>query len=95
MTGNWLERTTRGGALVALMCVVALFGVGLFYAVKTANQIESCTTPGRVCYERSQSQTRDAVSSINEVAVVAAACGAAHPGDVKATRVCVDAGLTP
>jgi hypothetical protein len=45
------------------------------------------------CYLRQQSSAAALVGQpsgpINTVAVAAAACGAAHPGDVAATRICV------
>jgi hypothetical protein len=44
------------------------------------------------CYVRSQAQQGDVIGEprgpINTVAVAAAACGAAHPGDVAATLRC-------
>lgn len=45
------------------------------------------------CYVRANAQTGQAVATIGEVTVAAAACGAAHPADVPATRRCVDAAL--
>lgn len=59
------------------------------------DRIESCTTPGRTCYERSQAQTRQTITSINDVTTAAAACGAAHPGDVKGTKTCVEKAFAP
>ena len=64
-------------------------------SIKRGDEIQSCTTPGEPCYERAQAQQRAAVSSINQVAIVAAACGAEHPGDVKATQTCVEKELQP
>lgn len=43
-------------------------------ADRTLEQIEDCTTPGRECYERGVRRTADAIASINEVAIYAAAC---------------------
>lgn len=40
----------------------------------TAEQIESCTTPGRPCFERGQRQTASAIETINRVTILAAAC---------------------
>lgn len=45
------------------------------------------------CYVRSQRQTGRVVSNISSISIAAAACGAAHPGDVKATEACVNATL--
>lgn len=42
------------------------------------------------CYERSLRQQGEAVDTISSVSIVAAACGAANPGDVPATRMCVE-----
>lgn len=41
------------------------------------------------CYVRSQRQTGKVVSNISSISIAAAACGAANPGDVKATEACV------
>lgn len=48
----------------------------------TAEQVESCTTPGMDCFKRSQAATAAAVGSINQVAVYAAACAADVPGEL-------------
>jgi hypothetical protein len=48
----------------------------------TAEQVESCTTPGMACFKRSQAATAAAVGSINQVAVYAAACAADVPGEL-------------
>jgi hypothetical protein len=42
------------------------------------------------CYVRSQARTGQAVGQISDLSILAAACGAAHPGDVPATRECVE-----
>ena len=45
------------------------------------------------CYVRSQNRTARAVEQIGDISVIAAACGAAHPGDIPATRKCVERAL--
>lgn len=47
------------------------------------------------CYVRNANRTARAVGEISDISVVAAACGAANPGDVPATRLCVEEALTP
>lgn len=42
------------------------------------------------CYTRSLKRTGQAVGQIGDLSILAAACGAAHPGDVSATRACVE-----
>jgi glutaminase len=42
--------------------------------------IQDCTQPDGECYKRGQSQTAAAVSSINKVVILAAACAGQHPG---------------
>jgi hypothetical protein len=46
--------------------------------IKNSNQtleiIQGCTTPGRDCYERGQTQLRSAITDINRVSVIAASC---------------------
>jgi hypothetical protein len=42
------------------------------------------------CYVRSQARTGEAVGQISNLSILAATCGAAHPGDVNATRDCVE-----
>lgn len=69
-------------------------------AEQTANEIHSCVTPGQPCYERSQKQTGAAVSTINRVIILAAACAADLPPhltvDQRETRItaCVTDRLT-
>jgi hypothetical protein len=43
-------------------------------ARQVARRIESCTTPGRRCYQRGQRQTAAVVGDINASIVAAAAC---------------------
>ena len=50
--------------------------------------------PDRDCYSRGISRQGSAIQSLSSVSIVAAACGAAHPGDVVATRKCVDLELS-
>ena len=46
--------------------------------------------PERDCYTRGINRQGNAIQSLSSVSIVAAACGAAHPGDVVATRACVE-----
>lgn len=48
----------------------------------TAEAIHSCVTPGLPCYRRAKRQTAGAVSSINRVIILAAACSANLPPDM-------------
>lgn len=43
-------------------------------SLQTQKNIESCTTPGLECYERSQSQLRGIVSTLNTTTVRSSAC---------------------
>lgn len=43
---------------------------------RTARLVASCVHPGRKCYEDAQRRTGDAISNINRVAILAAACAA-------------------
>lgn len=67
-------------------------------AVQNTNKalriVQGCTTPGERCYERAQRQTADAVSNINRVVIIAAAC-ASEPGthSVEEIQACVIARL--
>jgi hypothetical protein len=49
----------------------------------------------RDCFTRNQERLARSVGQISDISVVAAACGAANPGDVKATRQCVEEALAP
>lgn len=49
--------------------------------------------PGSDCYTRALREQGKAVSTIGDLSIVAATCGAAHPGDIPATRTCVERGL--
>ena len=42
------------------------------------------------CFTRNQARTGQAVGQIGDLSILAAACGAANPGDVPATRECVE-----
>lgn len=46
------------------------------------------------CYVRSQARTGEVVGQVGDISVIAAACGAANPGDIPATRECVEEGLS-
>jgi len=45
----------------------------------------------RDCYQRSIDARAQDVGLIGDISVIAAACGAANPGDIPATRLCVKA----
>ncbi len=45
------------------------------------------------CYARSNARTASAIGQLSDISVIAAACGAANPGDVPATRRCVEEAL--
>ena len=45
------------------------------------------------CYLRGELRTAAAVARVKELTVIASACGAANPGDVPATRQCVEKAL--
>jgi hypothetical protein len=45
------------------------------------------------CFVRAQNRTADAIGQIGDLSVVAAACGAANPGNVPGTRKCVEEAL--
>jgi hypothetical protein len=51
-------------------------------AQETGDAIHSCVTPGEPCFERSQRHTASAVSSINRVVILAAACAVGRTGTV-------------
>jgi Tfp pilus assembly protein PilE len=51
-------------------------------AARTAKTIESCTTPGQPCFQRSQKATGKAVANINRVVILAAACAVDQHGSV-------------
>lgn len=46
---------------------------------RTLDVVQSCTTPGRDCYENGQKQTAAAVGDINRVVILAAACSSGLP----------------
>lgn len=49
---------------------------------------------GADCYLRSRQETGKVVKSIRDISVAAAACGAAHPGDIDETEACVNRTLS-
>jgi hypothetical protein len=71
----------------------------------SAGILVQCTTPPELrhppvvldkkgaaqdCYARTRAETGQVVSNIRTISIAAAACGAAHPGDVKETEDCVN-----
>jgi hypothetical protein len=42
------------------------------------------------CYTRNNARTGEVVGQIGNLSIIAASCGAAHPGDVPATRRCTE-----
>jgi hypothetical protein len=53
---------------------------------ETLRVIEDCTQPAGTCYRRGQSQTASAVSSINRVVVLAAACSVGLSHDLSVVQ---------
>ena len=104
------ETFVRVGGLVGAIGVVCLIVASLVYLVNIASkiqqvqaettkrgqEIQSCTTPGGACYERSQQQTGAAVGSINQVTILAVACARQPGNDTEAeVKACVEKGLQP
>jgi len=74
----------------------------------TSKLVAECTTPPELrhppvvidpsraaqdCYLRSRQSSSSTIETLNKVTIAAAACGAAHPGNVAETRKCVEATL--
>jgi hypothetical protein len=58
--------------------------------LRSADQIESCTTPGGACYQRNAENTANAVELlIRSIPVITAEC--AHEGSDVAIETCVEA----
>lgn len=51
------------------------------------------TDPADDCYTRNVARTGQVVGQIGDLSILAAACGAANPGDVPATRQCVETAM--
>jgi hypothetical protein len=71
----------------------------------SAGILVQCTTPPELrhppvvldeegaaadCYARTRAETGQVVANIRTISIAAAACGAAYPGNVKATEDCVN-----
>ena len=57
---------------------------------ETLELIRSCTTPGKPCFDEGQKRTGEAVGTINQVSVFAAACAdAPKRQSVKEIEACV------
>jgi hypothetical protein len=97
-----------GGLAVALLIVVTVIAVQVRSTVQNTRaaqlsahasqrRILDCTSPAGKCFQRAAKRQAaiigDPPAPINNVAIIAAACGAAHPGDIPATRACVEKGL--
>ena len=84
----WLKRAVVGLSLaVVLLCIATstvtvlvirmsqTSGTDLIEQTKRGtSRIEDCTTPGRECYERGQSQLKDTVAGLNRYGILVAAC---------------------
>lgn len=76
------ELWTRIFVVAVLVWMVGSSGLLVSLALnnrETLQRVKGCTTPGQACYERGRRQTGAAVTSINEVSVLAAACAADLP----------------
>lgn len=103
---NVLTILTAIAVLVALALLIWLAFIGQHDRIvikRLVARVTECTTPPeeRVppvlvndpkndCYARALRQQGQAVSTISSVSVIAAACGAANPGDVPSTKACVE-----
>lgn len=56
-------------------------------ADKTLRRIESCTTPGKKCFEEAQARTAATVSDLNSVAIIAASCATQIPVEPGVSKV--------
>jgi hypothetical protein len=90
------------GVLVGALVVIVIFRVAqtadLVTEIRhsqitnhqTLHAIKSCTKPDGRCYKRGQKQTARAVSNINRVVILAAACASQEPGQsVARIQACV------
>jgi hypothetical protein len=64
--------------------------------VKISQRLEDCTTPSGACYQESNARTGEAIGSINQITIIAAACadqqGVATENDI---RKCIEQALKP
>lgn len=86
------------GALVVLVIVRVAQTADLVSEIRhsqvtnhqTLHAIKDCTRPDGRCYQRGQRRTARAVSSINRVVILAAACASQEPGQsVARIQACV------
>lgn len=84
-------------AIVVTACLVLLLSLGIgnrhrgMENRELLDAIKSCTQPGGECYERSQRRTASAVSDINRVVILAAACAVGKTGTEKQIEVAIQA----
>lgn len=72
--------TARIGSIVSAIRQTQQTNTGLARDThSTTDLIESCVRPEGACYQRAQQRTADAVSNINRVIILAAACSANLP----------------
>lgn len=94
MSGDGLSRRTlRFRAAFYLMFGAAVAGaLALLIAINL--RLVDCTTPTGTCYRDAQARTGEAVGSINDVVILAAACADRAGVDTEAEiRECVLEGL--
>ena len=103
--GKWVNYLAYAlTALMALTVILVLVVLVIQNQQLDAQSriLVECTTPPEArtppnthpspndCYTLSKQRTDQFIGSISEVSIAAAACGAAHPGDIPATRRCVE-----
>lgn len=84
----WFVLGCAGMALVLAVLYVVLAAAQTTHAIRDTQvnnrtllaTIQDCTQPTGDCYRRGQQQTASAVSSINRVVILAAACASGLPG---------------
>lgn len=95
-----LSRVQRAMLLIGmfiLVCLVGVVGWGVLVLTHTADQnkengdlIRDCVTPQGQCYQDGSKRSAEAVKTINDVIVAAAACARSTPGGtVEEIRACV------
>lgn len=83
------EMASRAYLVFVASVVTCSLAITAYISVQTAERakdnratlrtIEDCTQPTGACYRRGQEQTANAVSSINQVVILAAACASGLP----------------
>ena len=90
-----LKYAMRTAMAAAGALALVMLGLVLASVNRTTAQILSCTEQTGACYKSNTQRTGQVVTTINEITIIAVACGRAEPNDTPSeVEACVSAEYT-